>query len=81
MTDVRRFGDLNDDEAPRAVIERVGRWTYDVHVEDGMSRYGPMGGLANWRVLGRGRAERKARRVLRDYLSHGDVSERWEVRP
>lgn len=63
--DVRRWGDRDAEEPARVVIERIGRYTYAVHVEHGASRYGPMYG----------------QKVLRQYLSRSDVVERWEVSP
>ena len=80
MSDVRRFGDLNDDEAPCAEIEQTGRWTYTVTVHHGMIQWGPNG--AGWIVFGRKWAERKARKVLRQYLQRQAwQGDRWTVRP
>lgn len=50
---------------PEAVVKRVGRWTYRVQVVDGIGVWGPDG--YGWYVLGRGRAVRKARKVLARY--------------
>lgn len=77
--DVRRWDDRDAQDPARAVIERIGRWTYAVHVECGISRYGPIDGQGNWNVFGRRRAERKARKVLRQYLSRPAFVERWEI--
>lgn len=55
------------DSPPEAVIEQVGRWTWRVHICRGISSSG------EWHVLGRRRAEKKARRELGRYLTR----ERW----
>lgn len=49
-----------------AHIERRGRWTYLVSVHHGITIWAPDG--IGWYVLGRRRAERKARRVLARYV-------------
>jgi hypothetical protein len=71
--------EYRDQHPPHAVVERVGRWTYIVAVEHGMCRWGLDG--YGWFVIGRKRAERKARKVLARYhriqLRH---AERFEVR-
>jgi len=51
---------------PEARIRRAGRWTYYVEVHHGMIQWGPNG--SGWFVLGRRRAERKARRLLAAYV-------------
>jgi hypothetical protein len=52
--------------AAEAVIRQIGRWTYLVYVRHGICTYG-LGGYG-WRVFGRKRAARKARRALADYV-------------
>jgi hypothetical protein len=65
--------------APRARVQRIGRWTYSVNVAHGYTTWGPNGG--SWHVLGRSHAERKARRVLARYLRHLDrLSEEIVIR-
>lgn len=56
-------------EPPRAVITRRGRWTYGIVIQDGISVYGPAysGMVVGWNVLGRRRAEKRARKELRRY--------------
>lgn len=51
---------------PEARIERTGRWKYYVTVHHGITTWGPGG--RGWAVLGRRRAERKARRLLTQYV-------------
>lgn len=51
---------------PRAVVERIGRWTYCVYVSDGFNQRGTDG--SGWRVWGRKRAYRKAPHVLANFL-------------
>jgi hypothetical protein len=51
---------------PEAVIERHGRWWHLVYIRHGLMRGGPGG--HGWRVFGERRAERKARKVLADYV-------------
>jgi len=55
-----------DERPPFAEITRIGRWTYNVVIRDGLTQYGPDG--MGWHVLGSRRAERKARRELDRYL-------------
>jgi hypothetical protein len=83
MPDEQSLDDFLDEyheqHPPHAVVERVGRWTYVVAVESGMTRWGARG--YGWFVLGRKRADRKARKVLRRY--HRDqarLAERYEIR-
>lgn len=54
-----------EDPEPRAVVQRIGRWTYTVSVQHGLIQWGPNGG--GWLVLGRKRAMRKASKVLARY--------------
>lgn len=62
-----------------AEIRQVGRWTYRVSIHDGCLVYGPDG--YGWRVWGRRRAERKARRELAQYLRREEhVAERVIIR-
>lgn len=68
-----RWPEIND--PPRVEIHRIGRWTYAVIIKHGLIQYGPNGG--HWLVLGRKRAERKARRVLRRY----EQREAWQANP
>lgn len=68
-----------DYKEPIAVIERVGNHTYRVSVRDGISRWGPYGW--GWRVWGFRRAQRKARKVLAEYVEReARRAEVWEVR-
>jgi hypothetical protein len=77
VTDLDDVLDGFDQDPPHAQIKRVGRWTYSVIVEHGLISWGPKG--YPWHVLGRKRAERKARRVLRRYQSERLQVERWEI--
>lgn len=54
-----------DPDEPYVEIRQHGRWTYYVTVHDGITQWGPDGG--GWIVLGRARAESKARRALAAY--------------
>lgn len=56
-------------EPARAAITRRGRWTYKIVIQDDIGVYGPAscGMVAGWNVLGRRRAEKKARKELRRY--------------
>lgn len=52
----------------RAVIEQRGRWTWHIHIEDGIRRAtyeSAISALIRW---GRKRAEKAARRMLANYL-------------
>jgi len=62
---------LDEPHEPHAEIRQIGRWTYLVVVRHGCMAYGPGG--YGWHVWGRGRAGRKAGRVLAAYLRR----ERW----
>lgn len=62
-------------EPPRAEVTRRGRWLYAVSIYHGLMQYGPGGGC--WYVLGRGRAERKAKRLLRNYIQRKE----WDQTP
>ena len=64
---------------PQVRVQRIGRWTYSVVLEDGHRSWGPDG--VSWIVFGRGHAERKGRRVLARYLRHLDrISEGIVIR-
>ena len=53
---------------PIATIRRLNRWSWAVIIRDGMSAYGPDG--YPWIVYGpKRRAERRARRELRRYIT------------
>jgi hypothetical protein len=57
-----------DIDPPVAIIKRLGRWTYCVYIKHGEAAY-PRGlyGAVGWAVVGKQRAERKARRELARY--------------
>lgn len=50
----------------QVIITRAGRWTWRVELVDGITTQG------HWRVLGRRRAEARARRELGYYLQQRD---------
>lgn len=62
--------DIGDPCGPHAEVTRLGRWWWRVAIHDGLMVYGPGGW--GWRVFGRDRAERKARRELRRYLLNAE---------
>jgi len=53
-------------EPPRAVVQRIGQWTYLVRIDHGLLTYGPGG--YGWHVWGRRRAYRKAKRVYAKFV-------------
>lgn len=57
---------LEPSGVPEAHLKQVGRWTYYVTVQHGMTQWGPNGG--GWFVLGRRWAGWKARRMLAKYV-------------
>jgi hypothetical protein len=75
---VKRFGDVDDNDAPKAVITRVGRWTYRIVIHHDITEYGPgtAGIVVGWSGYGRRHAAWKARGELRRYLSR---PERWSA--
>jgi hypothetical protein len=66
------------DNPPHAVVTRLGRWWWGVHISHGITVCGPDGG--DWHCLGRAAAERKGRRELHRYLA-ARSPERFEVWP
>ena len=63
---------------PYAEIEQVGRWMHRITVHDGITMWALDG--IGWHVLGRDRAERKARRLLAKYALKQQRSEQsWRV--
>lgn len=64
-------------ESPYATVTKVGRWSWRIVIIDGISTCGPDGG--GWHVLGRERAERKARRELDRYLARRGAPESFTV--
>jgi len=67
-------------EPPYAEVKQVGRITYRIVIRDGISQCGPgfMGVVLGWRVWGRKRAERMARKVLAQYFAEQARNERWQ---
>jgi hypothetical protein len=62
-------------EEPKAVIERVGRWTYSVHIEHGF-----MQDYAGQTVVGFEHAKRVAQERLQHYRRDlTRQTERWEI--
>jgi GrpB-like predicted nucleotidyltransferase (UPF0157 family) len=67
----------SEDDGPRAVVTRVGRWRYRILIHDGLTAYGPDG--IGWYRWGQQRAAAKASRELRRYVAKSEP-ERFEVR-
>ena len=71
---------MAEPEPPFAEVKQVGWFTYRIVIRDGLSTCGPgfMGVVLGWRVWGRKRADRKARKVLAKYRAEQTREERWE---